>query len=129
MGAPRGRPRGGLERDVLACLAAAERPLSVSEVLAELGGNLAYTTVMTTLSRLHAKGVLTRHSSGRSFAYELPVPLGEVAASVSASRMRRILETGDDRASILARFVSDLSPEDEQVLLRLLADENRPRGG
>ena len=125
MGVPRGRPRGGLERDVLACLAAAERPLSVSEVLAELGGALAYTTVMTTLSRLHAKGVLHRNTSGRSFVYELPVPLGEVAASVSASRMRRILENGDDRASILARFVSDLAPEDERVLLRLLADENR----
>ena len=123
MAAARGRPRGGLERDVLACLAAAGRPMSPSEVLAELGGDLAYTTVMTTLSRLHTKGVLSRAAAGRGFVYELPVPLGEVPASVSAHRMRRILDSGDDRAGILARFVSDLAPEDEQVLLRLLSDE------
>ena len=123
MAAARGRPRGGLERDVLACLAAAGRPLSPTEVLSELGGDLAYTTVMTTLKRLHAKGVLTREAAGRGFVYELPVPLGEVSASVSAHRMRRILESGDDRAGILARFVSDLSPEDEEVLLRLLSQD------
>ena len=50
----RARPRGALEREVLACLAAAGGPLSPGDVLAELGGGLAYTTVMTTLSRLHA---------------------------------------------------------------------------
>lgn len=123
MAAARGRPRGGLERDVLACLAAADRPLSPTEVLAELGGDLAYTTVMTTLSRLHGKGVLTRESVGRRFVYELPVPLREVPASVSAHQMRRILDSGDDRAGILARFVSDLNPDDEEVLLRLLSHD------
>jgi predicted transcriptional regulator len=127
MAAARGRPRGGLERDVLACLAAADRPLSPTEVLAELGGDLAYTTVMTTLSRLHGKGVLTRESAGRGFVYELPVPLREVPASVSANRMRRILDSGDDRAGILARFVSDLSPDDEEVLLRLLSQDSPTR--
>ncbi|HEX6514706.1 MAG TPA: BlaI/MecI/CopY family transcriptional regulator [Nocardioidaceae bacterium] len=123
MTAARGRPRGGLEQDVLTCLAAADRPLSPAEVLAELGDNLAYTTVMTTLSRLHAKGVLHRQPRGRGFVYELPVALADVPASVSAHRMRRILDGGGDRAGILARFVSDLSPEDEQVLLRLLSDD------
>ncbi len=123
MAAARGRPRGGLEHDVLTCLAAADRPLSPAEVLAELGDRLAYTTVMTTLSRLHVKGVLTRTSQGRGYVYELPGALGDVPASVSAHRMRRILEDGEDRAGILARFVSDLSAEDEQVLLQLLSDD------
>ncbi|HET7388489.1 MAG TPA: BlaI/MecI/CopY family transcriptional regulator [Nocardioidaceae bacterium] len=123
MTAARGRPRGGLERDVLACLAAAGRPLSPTEVLSDLGGDLAYTTVMTTLSRLHSKGVLNREAAGRGFAYELPVSLGEVPTSMSAHRMRRILDSGDDRAGILARFVSDLNPEDEEVLLHLLSQD------
>lgn len=123
MAAARGRPRGGLEQEVLTCLAAADRPLSPADVLAELGGGLAYTTVMTTLSRLHAKGAVTRSQQGRGYVYRLPGELGDVPASVRARRMRRILEDGDDRAGVLARFVSDLSAEDEQVLLRLLADE------
>ena len=49
---------------MLACLAAAGRPLAPAEVLAELGGGLAYTTVMTTLSRLHAKGAVSREPAG-----------------------------------------------------------------
>lgn len=119
-----GRPRGALEQDVLACLAAAGRPMTPAQVQAELGGELAYTTVMTTLTRLHAKDVLHREPAGRGFAYELRGTLGDVPASMSANRMRRILEQGDDRASILARFVSDLSPEDEEVLLRLLSEDS-----
>jgi predicted transcriptional regulator len=50
------RRRGALEQEVLAGLAAAGRPLTVGEVQAQLGGELAYTTVLTALSRLHAKG-------------------------------------------------------------------------
>lgn len=123
MAAARGRPRGGLEHDVLTCLAAADKPLSPADVLTALGGDLAYTTVMTTLSRLHAKGVLHREPRGRGYVYELPGALGDVQASVSAHRMRRILDTGEDRVGILARFVSDLSAEDEQVLLQLLSGD------
>ena len=35
--------------------------------------------------------------------------------------MRRVLDEGGDRAGVLARFVADLSPEDEQLLAGLLA--------
>ncbi len=116
-----GRPRGALERQVLACLAAADRPLTAGDVLADLGGGLAYTTVMTTLSRLHAKGALTRELNGRAYAYRLPGDEAEVGASVTAHRMRQLLEAGDDRVGVLARFVANLSPEDERVLADLLS--------
>ena len=120
------RPRGALERQVLACLAAAGRPLTAGEVLTELGGSLAYTTVMTSLARLHAKGALTREPAGRAYAYS---PVGDPAgmrASVTAQRMRRLLEAEGDRPGVLARFVADLEPEDERVLAELLADVERP---
>src|SRR4051794_41404934 len=67
-----GRRRGALEQEVLACLGAAGRPLTVAEVQADLGGKLAYTTVLTALSRLHAKGALTRQPAGRGYAYAVP---------------------------------------------------------
>jgi predicted transcriptional regulator len=106
---------------VLGCLAAAGRPLTASEVLADLGGGLAYTTVMTTLSRLHSKGVLTRESSsGRAYAYSLADALETVPASLTARGMRRLLDAGEDRAGVLARFVADLSPADERLLADLL---------
>src|SRR4051812_12069784 len=117
-----GRRRGGLEQEVLACLAAAGRPLSVAEVLAELGGDLAYTTVLTALSRLHAKGALTREPFGRGYAYALPADPG---SAVTARRMSRLLDSREDRAGVLARFVADLSPEDERLLTELLAGGRR----
>jgi predicted transcriptional regulator len=116
------RPRGALEREILACLAAADRSLTPAEVLAALGDRLAYTTVMTTLSRLHEKGALRREPAGRAYAYSLTGHPDGVRSIAVAQRMRRLLETGGDRAGVLAHFVADLRPEDEQLLAELLAD-------
>ena len=120
-----GRPRGALEREVLACLAAAGRPLTAAEVLADLGGGLAYTTVMTTLTRLHGKGALTREPTGRAYAYSLASSLDAIPASLTAGRMRRLLDAGEDRAGVLARFVADLGPDDERLLTELLDGRSR----
>jgi len=120
----RARPRGALEREVLACLAAAGGALAPGEVLAGLGDSrLAYTTVMTTLSRLHAKGAVTREPAGRGYVYALRGDTGDDAqASMTARRMLKLLEGRPDRASVLSQFIADLSPADEQLLTGLLAD-------
>ena len=120
------RPRGALEREVLACLAVANHPLTVSEVLGALGGDLAYTTVMTTLTRLHAKGALNREQAGRAFTYAVAGDAQAMGSSVTAQRMRRLLETGEDRAGVLTRFVAGLRPEDEQLLAELLTSTEHP---
>src|SRR3954454_16039055 len=122
-----GRRRGGLEQEVLACLGAAGRPRTVAEVQAELGGELAYTTVLTALSRLHAKGALTRQQAGRGYAYAVPADPAAMGASVTTRRMSRLLDSGADRAGVLARFVADLSAADEQLLTELLATGHEDR--
>jgi predicted transcriptional regulator len=124
---PRGR--GELEREVLAAVAAAPAPVSANDVLRDLGGALAYTTVMTTLARLESKGVLTRQLDGRAYRYALAGDPTEVDASLAAHRMRKVLESRTDRAGVLARFVADLSDEDEQTLLALLSPEAGARAG
>jgi predicted transcriptional regulator len=121
---PKGnRSPGALEREVLACLAAAAGPLTPAEVLAELGDGLAYTTVMTTLSRLHEKRALTRAPRGRAYAYSLAGGPGGAQANVTAHQMRKLLDAGADRAGVLARFVAELDPADEKTLARLLAGD------
>jgi predicted transcriptional regulator len=116
------RARGQLEREILACLAAVTDPMTPSEVLAELGRPLAYTTVMTTLVRLHDKHAVTRTQRGRAYAYSLVGGGADDAASnVTAHQMHRLLEAGSDRAGVLARFVAELSPTDEGVLNELLS--------
>jgi predicted transcriptional regulator len=114
------RERGELANEVLAALAAADAPLTPSQVLADLGSDLAYTTVMTTLGRLHEKGVVARERAGRAYAYSLVD-----TASVTARRMRQVLDTGDDREVVLARFLDELGPDERPVLARLLRDASR----
>lgn len=60
---------GELELAVMNTLWQASEPLNVNEVLAALGGTRAYTTVMTTLSRLHRKGYVKQYQNGRSYSY------------------------------------------------------------
>jgi predicted transcriptional regulator len=124
------RRRGALEQQVLACLATADHSMSPAEVQAALGGDLAYTTVMTTLARMHAKHALNRDLDGRAYRYSLADDANGAVASVTAHQMLRLLE-GSDRARVLRRFVADMDPTDEELLARLLSltgrDEAQPR--
>jgi predicted transcriptional regulator len=113
------RAAGELESAVLAVLQAAGRALTPAQVRDQLGDGLAYTTVVTILSRLHAKGVLTRLRSGRAFCY---APVAD-EPGLAARRMRGVLDAEADREAVLARFVSGLSAADEQVLRRMLDDQ------
>jgi predicted transcriptional regulator len=110
---------GQLEDEVLAALWAGASPRSAADVQTELGGGLAYTTVVTTLSRLYGKGVLTRHREGRTYFY---APVTD-RSGLTARRMRQVLDSAEHRSSVLARFVSDLSADDERTLRDLLAHE------
>ncbi|MEU9451126.1 BlaI/MecI/CopY family transcriptional regulator [Streptomyces sp. NPDC048277] len=116
-GAAGRRARGELESDVLATLWAAGGPLTARQVREGLPGYLAYTTVLTTLTRLHEKGMLVRHREGRGYAYG---PARD-EASHTARRMHSLLEGGADREAVLARFVSELSAQDEHLLHQLLS--------
>ena len=115
------RPAGALEAEVMAVLRAADAPLSPGQVRERLaarprGGELSYSTVVTIVSRLHAKGLLARARAGRGFAYTPVDP-----ASLAAGQMSRALDAGVDHGAVLTRFVSGLSGRDARLLRRLLA--------
>jgi predicted transcriptional regulator len=112
------RAAGELEAAVLAVLQAAGSPLSPGEVRDRLGGDLAYTTVVTILSRLHGKGVLDRRKAGRAFLY---APVAD-EPGLAARRMTQMLDAEPDREAVLARFVSGLSGKDEELLRRMLGE-------
>jgi predicted transcriptional regulator len=142
------RPAGALEAEILALLRAAGTPLSPGQVRDRLGagqvpgsalsgsalsasalsasalsaGALSYSTVVTIMSRLHAKGLLSRHRDGRAFVYTV---VDE--ASLAASRMSQALEVGRDHDAVLTRFVSGLSGRDTRLLRRLLGPESADR--
>lgn len=114
------RGPGDLERAVLNLIAAAPEPVTVAEVQRQLPGEPAYTTVMTTLGRMSDKGALRQIRDGRAYRYGLAAAVGSVEDAVTARRMRRLLTDGGDRAGVLARFVAELEPDEEALLLDLL---------
>ncbi|WP_200308133.1 BlaI/MecI/CopY family transcriptional regulator [Streptomyces adelaidensis] len=113
---PRRRGQGELEALVLSALREADRPASAGRVQERLGGDLAYTTVITILTRLLAKGAVTRERAGRSFVW---TPAAD-QAGLAAHRMRRVLDGESDREAVLASFVTSLAPDDERLLRELL---------
>ncbi|GAA1155795.1 BlaI/MecI/CopY family transcriptional regulator [Streptomyces javensis] len=67
---------------------------------------------------LDRKGTLERERQGRDYAYRpIQDPHG-----LTALRMHGELARDSDRESALARFVAQLTPDDEQVLRRLLEE-------
>jgi predicted transcriptional regulator len=115
------RAAGALEAEILGIVRAAREPLSPGDVRERITtrpqADLSYSTVVTIISRLHDKGLLTRQRSGRGFSY---TAVDE--ASVAASRMTSMLGSGVDHGAVLSRFVSGLSGRDTRLLRRLLAE-------
>lgn len=116
---PRRRGQGELEAQVLAALRHAPGARTAGWVQERLGGGLAYTTIITILTRLHAKGAVSRERVGRSFEWTAVAD----EAGLAALRMRKVLDAEADRKTVLARFVTALSPHDERLLRDLLAQE------
>lgn len=110
------RGYGDLAQAILDLVSKAGSPVTPAQVRDALDGDLAYTTVMTVMARLHGRGLLSRQRAGRAFAY---TAVGD-PAQVTARRMHRLLDVEGDRAGVLARFVDGLNPDDERLLRALL---------
>jgi predicted transcriptional regulator len=110
------RAAGALEAEIMTVLQRSEEPLTTTDVQRRLGDELAYTTVVTILSRMYGKGLLVRTKVGRAFAY---APVSDEPGLI-ARRMLQVLEGRPDRQAVLARFVDSLSDQDEEQLRGLL---------
>ena len=107
---------GALEAEVLGVLWDHDCAVTPGEVGQAMGGELAYTTVMTILARLWKKGLVERERAGRAYAYR-PV-FSE--ADLAAKRMHDTLGATTDQSAVLSRFVSSLSRQDVRRLRKLL---------
>ncbi|WP_460545389.1 BlaI/MecI/CopY family transcriptional regulator [Glycomyces halotolerans] len=112
---------GPLESAVLKVLWDASESVPVRYVLERLNRDrepeLAYTTVMTVLSRLAERGVVARSKAGRGYVYR-PVARDEAGIAV-----RRLLDDYGEAA--LVSFVDQVG-DDEALAARLrkLVDES-----
>lgn len=110
---------GPLEWRVLDALWARGASATVRDLQPEFS-DIAYTTLMTTLDRLHRKRVLTRTKEGRAFAYE---PVFSRAAFDSRRATQALLAAvargGPSATPVLSCFVDALGDHDEALLNEL----------
>jgi predicted transcriptional regulator len=110
-----------LEAEIMKLVWAAPDGVSVREIVDRLNRGrrekLAYTTVMTVMSRLAEKGALTRVREGRGYRYEAAAP---DAAGLAVRGVMR--EFG---GAALAHFVEEAraDPKAMKRLQKLLAED------
>ena len=115
---------GSLEAEVMERLWAAEAALPVRKVVDDVnegrGRALAYTTVMTTMTRLHDKGWLRRRRSGKQFLYE-PTSTRDAC---TAATMADVFSGSSNPESALLHVVEHVTesgtPELQAALRRVL---------
>jgi len=84
--------------------------------------DIAYTTLMTTLDRLHRKGLLDRTKSGRAFLYRQRQTRSEFDSARVAAAVRRAIASGDTALGpLLSCFVDAVGERDRELLDELEA--------
>lgn len=120
---------GDLEADIMQIVWQEEKS-TVRDVYEKLRlqREIAYTTVMTIMSRLAEKKLLEKEQSGNAYIYRPTVTEQEFAQKVVSEVLDGLLEGFAEPA--LSHFVDRMSNEDEQKIAKLeaLIKERRSRG-
>lgn len=113
---------GPLEREVMETVwqrYGGGEETSVRDVHLAFGERLAYTTLMTTLDRLHKKGLLERRKEGRAFFYSPRLSPQEFEHSIARDVIDTLLGRNREGVEpVLACIVDAVGARD-----RLLLDE------
>ena len=122
---------GALEVRVLEALWQRAAPQSVRALQPAFPG-IAYTTLMTTLDRLHRKGVLDRDKAGRAFVYRPRYSRAALLSGLAGEALEAVFGVrAAGLAPILSFFVDAVSREDQESLAaleRLVRDRRRAAG-
>jgi predicted transcriptional regulator len=101
--------------------------LSVRDACDGLGGEVAYTTVMTTCDRLFKKHLLTRRKGGRAFVYAAALTRDALESAVASELVGGLLQGGSGGPlPLLSSLVDAVSLRDRALLgdlERLIAEK------
>lgn len=123
---------GPLEMEIVGLLEGSQS-LSVHDIQAKLGArgrDLAYTTVMTILSRLYEKGLLKREKNGRQFLYSHATKVDSVKRGVWDTVYQSLFR--NDRLKPILNLISqsdNLSAEELQQLKKFVDAKIKDLGG
>lgn len=120
---------GPLELRVLQALWRHAGPATVRDLHGDFSA-IAYTTLMTTLDRLHRKGVLDRQKEGRAFAYWPRCSRDELRSELAQATLADLLQPGESSLRpIISMFVDAVSARDVALLDELEALVREKREG
>ncbi len=98
-----------------------EGPGTVGDVLETLNHGsarpLAYTTVMTILSRLHERAFVTREKDGRQYRYTAAFSQSELGAEIGRRELKKLIDRHG--ALSLATFAAELGGSDDELAIQL----------
>ena len=105
---------GDLEAVIMHMVWDRSRPVTVRELFDELGQEraIAYTTVMSTMDKLHRKGWLARIKDGKAYRYTATASREEYSARL----MREALAEGGDAEVVLSHFVTQIGDAESELL-------------
>jgi len=121
---------GALELRVLEVMWERGQEVAVRDIQADFP-RAAYTTLMTTMDRLHRKGVLARRKIGRAFVYRPLSSRCELESGLVTRALQPLLR-GDSAQPILSFFVEEVSRHDDRLLdelERLVREKRRAQEG
>ena len=110
------RAMGELEHQLLQAIWRSQNGLTPAEALDALGSNVAYTTVLTVLTRLLQKDLLVRSREGKAHRYVAAV----AEADWIAGKMRAALSRVSDHRLAMSQFVGSLDPAEKTALRSVL---------
>jgi predicted transcriptional regulator len=119
---------GPLEMKVLGLLGSEAMAVAdLQRALAKVQHDLAYTTVMTVLVRLHDKGLVKRSKDGRRYVYVAARTAPKVKRGI-VERIQRTLFKNDRTAPILALIEDEeISDAELRALRRAIDDKLKDR--
>ena len=121
-----GKVLGDLESEIMGIMWSQKDAISVKCVTEILSRKrqIAYTTVMTVMTRLVDKGVLTRHlSEGSRYLYKPRVSKERFVARAAHSIFSSAVSTLGEE--VLAHFIKEIqriSPRKRRILLKMLSE-------
>jgi predicted transcriptional regulator len=120
---------GRLEVRVLEELWRRKEGATVRDVHVSFAGALAYTTLMTTLDRLHRKGVLDRHKAGRAYVYRPRLSREELERDMASDLIGGLLDGSAQAVPPVLSCIVDAVGERDRLLLdeldRLVREKRR----
>lgn len=121
-----GKVLGELESEIMEIIWCQKDAVKVKDITEILNKKrqIAYTTVMTIMTRLANKGVLIRHLSGSSYLYKPKVTKKQfIAKAVHTIFSSTVSALGEEVLTHFMKEIQKVSPKKRQELLKMLGED------